>query len=158
MNNCLLMGEVVQPPQLRYTSDNQTPIAEFVLQIPPVKAGDSPAQLKVIGWGNLGQDIQSKYRLGDRLVVEGRLSMNTVTRPEGFKEKRAELTAQRVYSVGELGTVSLGEGAPVNSVAPVPVVPGGMPPGGTPAAPGMPPVAAPAAAPPEDTSYDDIPF
>lgn len=157
MNNCLLMGEVVQPPQLRYTSDNQTPIAEFVLQIPPVKAGDGPAQLKVVGWGNLGQDIQSKYRVGDRLVVEGRLSMNTLTRPEGFKEKRAELVAQRVFSVGELGTASLGEGAPVNSVAPVAASPAGMPPAGMPSA-GMPPVAAPTPPPPEDTSYDDIPF
>jgi single-stranded DNA-binding protein len=34
------------------------------------------------------------------VVIEGRLSMNTIDRPEGFKEKRAELTASRIYKLG----------------------------------------------------------
>jgi single-strand DNA-binding protein len=33
------------------------------------------------------------------VIIEGRLSMNTIER-DGIKEKRAELTAQRIYSVG----------------------------------------------------------
>jgi len=35
----------------------------------------------------LAQEIQQQYHQGDRIIIEGRLSMNTVERPEGLKEK-----------------------------------------------------------------------
>jgi single-stranded DNA-binding protein len=100
MNSCILMAEIIQSPELRYTSDNQMPIAEMVVQFPGLRPEDPPATLKVIGWGNLAQEIQEKYHQGDRVLLEGRLGMNTVDRPEGFKEKRAELTVQRIHSLG----------------------------------------------------------
>lgn len=94
------MAEIIQAPELRYTSDNQMPIAEMLVQFPGSRAEDPPGTLKVVGWGNLAQEIQEKYRQGDRVVIEGSLRMNTIDRPEGFKEKRAELTAQRIHIVG----------------------------------------------------------
>ncbi len=97
MNNCILMADIIQNPELRYTSDTQTPIAEMTVQFPGPRPEDPPATLKVVGWGNLAQEIQANYHEGDRVVIEGRLSMNTIDRPEGFKEKRAELTAQRLH-------------------------------------------------------------
>jgi len=100
MNNCVLMAEVVQAPQLRYTSDTQTPIAEMAVQFEALRDGDPPESLKVVGWGNLAQEIQERYHVGDRLIVEGRLNMISVERPEGFREKRAELTAQRIHLLG----------------------------------------------------------
>lgn len=103
MNSCILMAEIVQEPQLRYTPDN-TALAEMIVQFPGIRAEDPPATLKVVGWGNLAQEIQQQYHQGDRVIIEGRLSMNTVDRPEGFKEKRAELTVQRIHSLGD-GTI-----------------------------------------------------
>ena len=100
MNNCILMAQIIQEPQLRYTSDNLA-IAEMLVEFPSYRQSDPPAHLKVIGWGNFAQELHSNYRVGDRVVLEGRLSMNTVERPEGFKEKRAELVAQRIHSLGE---------------------------------------------------------
>ncbi|MEG4810260.1 single-stranded DNA-binding protein [Microcoleus sp. F8-D3] len=99
MNSCILMAEIIQQPQLRYTPDNQLQIAEMLVQFPGPKPEDPPEHLKVIGWGNFAQEIHEKYREGDRVIIEGRLSMNTIER-DGIKEKRAELTAQRIYSVG----------------------------------------------------------
>ncbi|MEO1070418.1 MAG: single-stranded DNA-binding protein, partial [Cyanobacteria bacterium J06638_6] len=107
MNNCLLMAEIVQSPQLRYTSDNQTPVAEFVVQFPGLREGDPSSQMKVVGWGNLAQDIQAQYQTGQRVMLEGRLAMNVVDRPEGFKEKQVEMTVQRIYSVSDLNTMSM---------------------------------------------------
>jgi single-strand DNA-binding protein len=101
MNSCILMAEIVQEPQLRYTSESQTQIAEMLVQFPGSRPEDPPSTLKVVGWGNLAQEIHEHYHQGDRIIIEGRLSMNTVERkPEGFKEKRAELTAQKIYSLG----------------------------------------------------------
>ena len=100
MNSCILMAEIVQAPELRYTSDTQTPIAEMFVEFPGLRAEDPPSRLKVVGWGNLAQEIQERFHQGDRVVIEGSLRMNTIERPEGFKEKRAELTAQRIHTLG----------------------------------------------------------
>ncbi|MDX2228118.1 MAG: single-stranded DNA-binding protein [Leptolyngbyaceae cyanobacterium bins.349] len=97
MNTCILMAEIIQEPELRFTPDNQTPLAELLVQFPGLRPEDPPATLKVVGWGNLAQEIQANYHVGDRVVLEGRLNMNTIDRPEGFKEKRAELTVQRLH-------------------------------------------------------------
>ncbi|MBD2460081.1 single-stranded DNA-binding protein [Oscillatoria sp. FACHB-1407] len=106
MNSFILMAEIIQEPQLRYTSDNQTPIAEMMVQFDGLREDSPPETLRVVGWGNLAQEIQEKYHEGDRIVIEGRLNINTVDRPEGFKEKRAELTAQRIHKIGAGAAVS----------------------------------------------------
>ncbi len=97
MNHCLLEVEVLEAPQVRYTQDNQTPVAEMAVQIEGLRPDDPPGQLKVVGWGNLAQDLQNRVQVGQRLVLEGRLRMNTVTRQDGIKEKRVELTLARLH-------------------------------------------------------------
>lgn len=99
MNSCILLAEIIQEPQLRYTADNLE-VTEMLVQFSSVREGEPPATLKVVGWGNLAKEIQQNYHQGDRLLLEGRLSMNTIERPEGFKEKRAELTVQKIHSLG----------------------------------------------------------
>jgi single-stranded DNA-binding protein len=92
----LLEVEVIEAPQVRYTQDNQTPVAEMAVQIEGLRPDDPPGQLKVVGWGSLAQDLQNRVQVGQRLVLEGRLRMNTVTRQDGVKEKRAELPSKLV--------------------------------------------------------------
>lgn len=115
MNNCTLMAEVIQDPQLRFTPDNQTAISEMWVQFPGLRDGDPSSKLKVVGWGDLAQEIQQRYHVGDKVVIEGRLQMNTINRQEGFKEKIAELTARKVYLLGAEGSVT------TTSVPPAPI-------------------------------------
>lgn len=157
MNNCLLLAEIVQAPQLRYTSDNQTPVAEFIVQFPGLKEGDTPAKIKVVGWGNLGQEVQTNYQAGQRVLLEGRLTMNVIDRPEGFKEKQVEMTLQRIYDAGTFNTMAMS--------APPSLTPSMASPAPAAAAPrpsGPKPTKANAAmaGPDLETSpnYDDIPF
>lgn len=100
MNSCILMAQIIQDPELRYTADSQTPIAQMLVEFPSQRSEDPPARLRVVGWGNLANSIKENYTVGDRVVIEGRLGMNTVERSEGFKEKRAELTVSRIYKLG----------------------------------------------------------
>lgn len=103
MNSCVLLAEIIQEPQLRYTSDNLA-VTEMLVQFPnSQKPDDPPATLKVVGWGNLATEIQQNYHQGDRVIIAGRLGMNTIDRPEGFKEKRAELTVQQIQSISGSG-------------------------------------------------------
>ncbi len=96
------MAEITRPPQLRYTQDTQIAIADMEVQFSGLRPEDPPAKMKVVGWGNLATEMQQSYQIGDRVVIEGRLGMNTVERQEGFKEKQAELTASKIYSLGAM--------------------------------------------------------
>jgi single-stranded DNA-binding protein len=117
VNHCLLEVEVLEAPQVRYTQDNQTPVAEMAVQFDGLRPDDPPGQLKVVGWGSLAQDLQNRVQVGQRLMVEGRLRMNTVTRQDGVKEKRAEFTLSRLHPLGP-GGGSPSMPAPMASSAP----------------------------------------
>ena len=71
-----------------------------------LRPDDAPGQLKVVGWGNLAQDLQDRVQPGQRLLIEGRLRMNTVPRQDGMKEKRAEFTLSRLHPVGSAGVAT----------------------------------------------------
>jgi single-strand DNA-binding protein len=117
VNHCLLEGVVVEAPQIRYTQDNQTPVAEMTLQIDGLRPDDPPGQLKVVGWGSLAQDLQNRIQIGQQLVVEGRLRMQTVTRQDGVKEKRTEFTLSRFHPLG-MGSSAAMDSAPAMASAP----------------------------------------
>ncbi|WP_115017143.1 single-stranded DNA-binding protein [Synechococcus sp. UW140] len=119
MNHCVLEVEVIQAPTLRYTQDNQTPIAEMDVRFDGLRADDPPGQIKVVGWGNLAQELQSRVQPGQRLLIEGRLRMNTVPRQDGMKEKRAEFTLSRLHPVGGEMSAPAPEGATGRAPAPV---------------------------------------
>ena len=135
VNHCLLEVEVLEAPQVRYTQDNQTPVAEMAVQFDGLRPDDPPGQLKVVGWGSLAQDLQNRVQVGQRLMVEGRLRMNTVTRQDGVKEKRAEFTLSRLHPLAGGGAAGVSAPAPMAA---------GRPPAPAPARAAAP---APAAAP-----------
>jgi single-stranded DNA-binding protein len=157
MNSCILQAVVLEAPQLRYTSDNQTPIAEMLVQFPALRAEEPPAQLKVIGWGSLAQEIQSRCRVGDPVILEGRLRMNSIPRPDGRSDKQAELTLARLHHLGDSATTPLD-----TTVAAVPSVPLAAsvpePVAARPTAPAKSPVSPPAPLEDFTPSDDDIPF
>ncbi len=101
MNHCLLEAIVKVAPTIRYTQDNKTPIAEMDVDIAGLRADDPPGTLKVVGWGNLAQELQGRVQAGQRVVLEGRLRMNTVPRQDGTKEKKAEFTLTKFHSLSE---------------------------------------------------------
>jgi single-strand DNA-binding protein len=168
MNSCILMAEITQDPQLRYTQDNQMAIAEMTVQFAGLRPEDPPSTVKAIGWGNLAQDIQQKYHAGDNVVIEGRLGMKSVDRPEGFKEKQAELTISKIYPLTALGASSSSQPAGQPAAQPM-HQPAAQPIGGDLSTPIYAADPAPAPKPtaskakkavpaPAEPDFDDIPF
>ena len=100
------MAEVLTEPELRRTPDNQSSIASFLVQFAGSRPEDAPYRLKVVGWGNLADEIFERYHKGDQLVVEGRLRLDTVDRGT-YKEKRTELVAQRIHGIGGVSSSSV---------------------------------------------------
>ncbi len=99
MNSCILMAKITSQPQLRYTQENQTPLTEMMAEFPGLRETDAPASLKVVAWRDLANEVSENYHAGDHVILEGRLKMNVFERQEGFKEKRAEFTLSRIYSL-----------------------------------------------------------
>ncbi len=99
MNHCLLEIKVKKAPTVRFTQDNKTPLAEMEAQFDSLRADDPPGEIKVVGWGKLAEELQSKVEVNANLIIEGRLRMNTVTRQDGIKEKRAEFTLSRFHKI-----------------------------------------------------------
>ncbi|PSO49411.1 MAG: single-stranded DNA-binding protein [Cyanobacteria bacterium SW_9_44_58] len=101
MNSCVLMAQIANQPQLRYTQENQTPLTEMMVEFPSLRESDPPGSIKVVAWGdNLANQVSQNYQAGDQVVLEGRLRMNIIERQEGFKEKRAEFTLSRIHHLG----------------------------------------------------------
>lgn len=158
MNHCLLEVDVLEAPQVRYTQDNQTPIAEMLVQVEGLRPDDPPGQLKVVGWGNLAQDLQNRVQPGQRLVLEGRLRMNTVSRNDGIKEKRAEFTLVRLHPLAGGSAMPAAAAAPAaapRQAAPAPRAAAAAP---AAAAPPLPTWNASPLVPDLPESDDDIPF
>ena len=125
MNSFTLLALIVQAPQLRYTSDNQTPIAEILVQFAGLQDDAPPETLKVVAWNALAQECQTNYQQGDWVILEGYLSMKTIDRSEGFKEKLAEMTAQRIHHLdgGFVARPAIPVSTPAAVPAAVPTVP-----------------------------------
>ena len=88
---------VKKAPTVRFTQDNKTPLAEIEAEFESLRSDDPPSTIKVIGWGKLAEELQNTVQVNSKLVIEGRLRMNSVPRQDGTKEKRAEFTLSRIH-------------------------------------------------------------
>ena len=109
MNHCLLEVKVQKAPTIRYTKDNKTPIAEMEVSFDGLRTDDPQGRIKVVGWGNMAQELQNTVKGDQTIIIEGRLRMNTVPRQDGTKEKKAEFTLSKLHPI------SNGEGNNSNS-------------------------------------------
>ena len=99
MNHFLIQGIVKSEPQMRYTKENQIPIAEMLINFKGLRSEDPLRELKVLGWGNIAQEMIDELEIGQNIVIEGRLKINSVTRKDGTKEKQPELTASKIHNI-----------------------------------------------------------
>ena len=99
MNHCLIQAVINSAPQMRYTKENQTPIAEMLVNFKGLRSEDPTRELKILGWGNIAQEMIDELEEGQSIVIEGRLRMNSVTRKDGTKEKQPELTASKIHQI-----------------------------------------------------------
>jgi len=99
MNHCLIQAVINNAPQMRYTKENQTPIAEMIVNFKGLRSEDPTRELKIIGWGNIAQKMIDELKEGQNIIIEGRLRMNSFTRKDGTKEKQPELTASKIHQI-----------------------------------------------------------
>ena len=106
MNHCLIQAVINSAPQMRYTKENKTPIAEMTVNFKGLRDEDPSRELKVLGWGTIAQEMVEELKEGQSIVLEGRLRMNSITRKDGTKEKQTELTASRIHKISTAEKIS----------------------------------------------------
>ena len=106
MNHCLIQAIITSAPQMRYTKENQTAIAEMIVNFKGLRSEDPTRDLKIIGWGNIAQEMVDELKEGQNIVIEGRLKMNSVTRKDGTKEKQPELTASKIHQISPVDVLN----------------------------------------------------
>ncbi|WP_038025672.1 single-stranded DNA-binding protein [Synechococcus sp. PCC 7336] len=97
MNSIVLMAEIVTEPEMRYTPDNLA-VSSLLVSFPSSRQGEPDAQVRVAAFGETAQQVVDNFAVGDRVTIEGQLHINTVER-DGRNEKRAEISARRIYKV-----------------------------------------------------------
>ena len=107
MNHCLIQGVINSAPQMRYTKETQTQIAEMIVNFKGLRSEDPTRDLKIIGWGNIAQEMVDELKEGQNIVIEGRLKMNSITRKDGTKEKQPELTASKIHQIELLNAIKV---------------------------------------------------
>ncbi len=105
MNHCLIQAVINSAPEMRYTKENQTPIAEMLVNFKGLRSEDPTRELKILGWGNIAQAMIAELKQGQNIVIEGRLRMNTITRKDGTKEKQPELTASKIHQIAAIDVI-----------------------------------------------------
>ena len=98
MNHCLLEAVVQEAPKLRYTQEDQVPVADMLVCFDPLREGDPQPTLKVTAWRDLATTVEQQAQPGRKVLLEGRLMMRNTPRPDGVgMQKQAELILSRLH-------------------------------------------------------------
>ena len=70
MNHCLIQAVINSAPKMRYTKENQTPIAEMIVNFKGLRSEDPTRELKILGWGNIAQEMIDELKEGQILLLK----------------------------------------------------------------------------------------
>ena len=70
MNHFLIQAVIKSAPQMRYTKENKTPIAEMNVNFKGLRSEDPLRELKVLGWGNIAQEMIDNLEEGQDITFE----------------------------------------------------------------------------------------
>lgn len=99
MHSAIISGIILgSAPQVRFTTEG-TKLVEFILSVPAQSDRESAGTMKVTVWNADTIEWLANVAPGQAVLLEGRISIETVDRQEGFKESRAVMTADRVHLV-----------------------------------------------------------
>mgnify|MGYP003292775920 CR=1 FL=1 len=90
-----ITGSVVKAPEKRFTQ-NDMAIAGFTINFDPANEG----LIRVVAFGQLAETVSSSVNVGDMVVVEGKLQINSYKLPNGKDKKVFEINASTVEKMG----------------------------------------------------------
>ncbi len=89
-----ITGKVVKNPEKRFTQ-NDLPITSFTIDANP----QDETLVRVFIVGNSAETVEQTVKMGDSVLVEGRLQTNTVKTTSGKDRKTFEINASTVEKI-----------------------------------------------------------
>src|SRR3989442_13839288 len=121
LNKVLLIGNLVRPPELRYTPTG-TAVADVRIAVNndyTTQSGErreEPCFLTVVVWGKQAEACSEYLDKGSEIFVEGRLRIRDWEGKDGQKRTSTEVVAQRVQFMSRTKGAAAG-GAPATAPA-----------------------------------------
>lgn len=101
MNKTILMGRLTKDPELRYTNNNNIPVASFTLAVNRrfQKTGeDKKADFIVcVAWNKTAEFCSKYFSKGQQVVAVGRLQSRTWDDNEGIRHYITEVVVEETY-------------------------------------------------------------
>ena len=89
-----ITGKVVKNPEKRFTQ-NDLAITSFTIDVNP----QDESLVRVFTMGNLADTVEQTVKMGDSVIVEGRLQTNTFKTTSGKDKKIFEINASTVEKI-----------------------------------------------------------
>jgi single-strand DNA-binding protein len=100
MNKTILMGRLVKDPELRYTSNNNTPVASFTLAVNRRFKQDGQPDadfINIVAWSKSAEFVSKYFTKGQQVVVVGHIQNRSWDDNEGKKHYATEVIAEETY-------------------------------------------------------------
>ena len=97
-------GKVIKNPEKRFTQ-NDLPITSFSMDINP----QDESIVRVFIVGNAAERAEQTIKMGDSVLVEGRLQTNTVKSANGKDKKIFEINASTVEKISGEAAAQIGQ-------------------------------------------------
>lgn len=100
MNRVDLMGRLTRDPEIRYTTTNNTAVAQFSLAVNRrfAKEGEKQADfINIVAWGKTAEFVGKYFVKGQQVAVSGRITTRDYDDKDGKKVYVTEVTAEEVY-------------------------------------------------------------
>ncbi len=104
LNNTIISGRLTKDPELKYVTENQTPVLNFTLAVerdPFDGSSEKKADfIPVVAWNGIARFISEHFGKGGALTVQGRIQSRSWDDQEGKKHYAVELVADKAYFSG----------------------------------------------------------
>jgi single-strand DNA-binding protein len=97
MNKVILVGRLAQDPEVRYTQTGKA-VASFSLAVNRYAGqGQTEADfIPIVAWEKLAEICGNNLTKGQRILIEGRLTIRSYETNDGQKRRVAEVIAQNM--------------------------------------------------------------
>lgn len=105
LNKVILIGRLTRDPELRYTPNNGTPVAQFALAVDRFGSREEVDFIDIVVWNKQAESCAQYLSKGKLAAVVGRLQIRSYETKDGQKRRVAEVVAETVQFLSPKGSV-----------------------------------------------------
>lgn len=100
MNSANLIGRLTKNPEIRYTQNTNTMVAQFAIAVNRLYAKDGEQQadfINIVAWGKTAEFCSKYFKKGMQVGITGRIQTRKYEDKDGKTVFVTEIVAEHVY-------------------------------------------------------------